>query len=90
VYADLTKHLLAGGEKEVEISALGEIIADAVNVVEMLKNQELVTVSKIETSLGEATSARNPKSAKIAIWVSAAPGFKAKYDKQMAERKAQE
>ena len=89
VYADLAKHLLAGGEDVVEISALGEIIADAVNVVEMLKNQEMVVVTKIVTSAGAATEARKPDSDQISIFVSKAPGFKAKYDKQMEERKAE-
>jgi DNA-binding protein len=88
VYADLTKHLLAGGQKEVEISALGSIISDAVAVVEMLKNQGLVVVSKIETSRGAGTNARSATTDKIAIWVQRAPGFETEYERQMAERKA--
>ena len=87
VYADLTKHLLANGQEEVEISALGSIISDAVAVVEMLKNQGLVVVSKIETSRGAGTNARSANTDKIAIWVKKAPGFQAEYDRQMKERK---
>ena len=90
VYADLTKHLLAGGQEQVEISALGSIISDAVAVVEMLKNQGLVTVAKIETSRGAGTNARSATTDKISIWVKKADGFQAEYDRQMAERKAKE
>ncbi len=86
VYADLTKHLLAGGEQEVEVSALGAVIADAVAVVEMLKNQGLVTVTKIETSRGKEESAHRKFADKIAIWVTKAPGFDEKYKQQMADR----
>lgn len=90
VYADLTKHLLANGEKEVEISALGSVIADCVAVVEMLKNQGMVTVKKIETSRGTETHARRDSTDKIAIWVVPTPAFPELYKKQMEERAAKE
>ena len=86
VFADLTKHLLAGGEKDVEVSALGAVIADAVDVVEILKNQGMVTVTKIETSRRAAPNARGHVADKISIWVVKAPGFDDKYRDQMAER----
>ena len=87
VYADLTKHLLSNGQEEVEISALGSIIADAVAVVEMLKNQKLVVVSKIETSRGAGTNARSESTDKISIWVKKSAQFETEYARQMAERK---
>ena len=87
VYADLTKHLLANGQEQVEISALGSIISDAVAVVEMLKNQGLVSVAKIETSRGAGTNARSATTDKIAIWVQKTPGFAVEYERQMKERK---
>ena len=90
VYADLTKHLLHGGEKEVEISALGSVIADCVAVVEMLKNQGMVEVVKIETSRGKDTQARRESTDKIAIWVKATKDFDTLYKKQMEERKEKE
>ena len=86
VYADLTKHLLANGQPEVEVTALGGIISDAVAVVEMLKNQGLVTVTKIETSRGEGTNARSANTDKIAIWVKKTAAFDAEYERQMSER----
>jgi DNA-binding protein len=87
VYADLTKHLLANGQETVEVSALGSIISDAVAVVEMLKNQGLVSVHKIETSRGAGTNARSESTDKISIWVKKTPGFKTEYERQMKERK---
>jgi len=90
VYADLTKHLMANGEKEVEISALGSVISDCVAVVEMLKNQGMVTVTKIETSRGKETNARRDSTDKIAIWVAPTKDFPKLYKQQMDERAAKE
>jgi len=90
VYADLTKHLLANGKEEVEVSALGSVISDAVAVVEMLKNQGLVVVSKIHTSRGAGTNARSETTDSMSIWVKKAPGFATEYARQMAERKSRE
>eukprot|EP01084_Bolivina_argentea_P101720 182322_1 len=89
VYADVSKHLLAGGEPFVEISALGVAIADAVAVAEMLKNQGMVTVSKIETSRG-IEGAKRANTDKISIHVVKAKGFDAIYQEQQAERDAKE
>ena len=91
LYADITKHLLAGGEKDVVISALGLAIADAVGVAEMLKNQEMVTVTRIHTSRGEESGARSHNADKIEITVAKSKAFDAKYAEQQKireERKA--
>ena len=87
VYADVTKHLLADGEPFVEISALGAAIADAVAVTEMLKNQGLVEVQKIETSRG-ADGAKRANTDKILLKVVKAKGFDAVYAEQQKQREA--
>ena len=91
LYADVAKHMLHNGEESVVVSALGLAISDAVAVVEMLKNQEMVVVKKIQTSRGEETTARRRAADKIEIVVTKAKGFDAKYaeqQKQREERKA--
>jgi DNA-binding protein len=85
VYADVTKHLLNDGEAFVELSALGAAIADCVAVVEMLKNQGMVTVKKIETSRG-VLNARRATTDKISITVIKAKDFETKYKEQLAQR----
>jgi len=85
VYADVTKHLLNDGEPHVELSALGAAIADCVAVVEMLKNQGMVTVRKIETSRGVLT-ARRATTDKISITVVKSKDFDVKYKEQQAQR----
>jgi len=85
VYADVTKHLLNDGEAFVELSALGAAIADCVAVVEMLKNQGMVTVKKIETSRG-VLNARRATTDKISITVVKAKDFETKYKEQLAQR----
>jgi DNA-binding protein len=85
VYADVSKHLLNDGEAFVELSALGAAIADCVAVVEMLKNQGMVTVKKIETSRGVLT-ARRATTDKISITVVKSKEFDAKYKEQQAQR----
>jgi len=86
LYADLTKHLLHGGESEVIISALGQAISDAVAVVEMLKNQGVVVVKRIHTSRGEEEHARRRTSDKIEIVVTKSKDFDVKYAEQQKLR----
>jgi len=50
LYIDITKYLLNEGESYVEISGLGNAIAQVVDIAEVLKAQGLVKVTKIETS----------------------------------------
>eukprot|EP00742_Colponemidia_sp_Colp-10_P011572 GILJ01012878.1.p1 GENE.GILJ01012878.1~~GILJ01012878.1.p1 ORF type:complete len:151 (-),score=48.63 GILJ01012878.1:278-667(-) len=88
VYADLTKHLLNDGEKEVVITALNASISDAVAVVEMLKSQKLVKVTKIQTSRGQEETARRPGSDKIEIVVTKDKDFDKIYAEQQKEREA--
>jgi DNA-binding protein len=90
VYADVAKHLLAKGSPYVELSALGAAIADAVAVAEMLRNQGMIVVKKIETSRN-VENARRKNTDKICITVAKAKEFDAKYaelQKQRDERKA--
>jgi len=86
VYCDLAKHLLAGGEPDVEISALGKAIADAVSVVEMLKNQGMVTVTKIHTCRGEEAAAKRRTTDKISITVTRSENFSRIYAEQQSKR----
>jgi len=85
VYADVAKHLLNDGEPIVELSALGAAIADAVAVAEMLKNQGMVVVKKIETSRG-IVAARRATTDKISITVAKSKDFDGKYKEQQAQR----
>ena len=89
LYVDLAKHLLHGGEKEVIVSALGQAISDAVAVVEMLKNQGMVTVTRIHTSRGEEETARRHTADKIEITVIKTATFDATYAEQQAKREEQ-
>jgi DNA-binding protein len=83
LYADLVKHLLSDGEKEVVISAMNFGISDAVSVAEMLKSQGCVKVSKVSTSRGN----ENGRAAdKIEIVVVKAPNFDKIYGDQLRER----
>jgi len=86
VYCDLAKHLLAGGEPEVEISALGKAIADAVSVVEMLKNQGMVSVVKLYTCRGEEAAGKRRTTDKISITVAKSPDFDRIYAEQQSKR----
>jgi len=85
LYADVAKHLLAGGESEVVISGLGSAVPEAVTVVEMLKNQGMVTVKSIRTSRGQDENARRSAD-KIEIAVVKAKEFDAKYAEQQKAR----
>jgi DNA-binding protein len=86
LYADLAKHLLHSGESTVVISALGQAISDAVAVVEMLKNQGVVTVKQIYTSRGEEETARRRLTDKIEITVVKSADFDATYAEQQKQR----
>ena len=87
LYADVSKHLLAGGESEVVISGLGSAVPEAVTVVEMLKNQGVVVVKSIRTSRGQDENARRSAD-KIEIVVVKAKDFDAKYAEQQKVRDA--
>ncbi len=91
LYADVTKHLLAGGEPEVTVSGLGSALPDAVTVVEMLKNQGMVIVKRINTARGAAENGARHAADKIEIVVVKSKEFDSKYAEQQKvrdERKA--
>ncbi len=88
LYADVAKHLLAGGEAEVNVSGLGSAVADAVTVVEMLKNQGMVNVKSITTSRGSVETGARSAADKIEIVVTKSKAFDAKYAEQQKEREA--
>lgn len=48
-YVDLTKYLLHEGELFVELSGMGDAIANVVEIVEILKSQGTIEVQEIET-----------------------------------------
>lgn len=87
LYVDITKHLLHDGEPEVVVSALGMAINEAVSVVEMLKDQDMVTVTRIYTSRGEVENTRRKAPTdKIEITVIKTPGFDQKYEEHQKVR----
>ncbi|CAD2219528.1 hypothetical protein AGDE_03952 [Angomonas deanei] len=85
-YVDFTKHRLHEGASEIVVSGLGSAIADAVSVVELLKNQGLVVVKKIRTSRGDVEEARSNYVDKIEITVAKTADFEAKYAEQQKAR----
>lgn len=85
-YVDFTKHRLHEGQTEVIISGLGTAIADAVSVVEMLKNQGLVDIKKIRTSRGDVEGARSNYVDKIEIIVTKSANFDKIYNEQQKAR----
>jgi hypothetical protein len=48
-YVDLTKYLLHEGEQCVELSGMGDAIANVVEIAEILKSQGTIEVKEIET-----------------------------------------
>ncbi|CBH17392.1 ALBA-Domain Protein [Trypanosoma equiperdum] len=88
LFVDITKHLLHDGEKEVYVSALGGAINEAVSVVEMLKDQQMVVVKKITTSRQVSEEPDDGPVDKIEIVVTKADGFDAKYEEQQKAREA--
>eukprot|EP00668_Euglena_longa_P000517 GGOE01000642.1.p1 GENE.GGOE01000642.1~~GGOE01000642.1.p1 ORF type:complete len:123 (-),score=6.42 GGOE01000642.1:365-733(-) len=79
-YANLTKRFLHGGELEVKLTGLGDATTTVVGACEILKRQEgLVTVTKVETSLSERGQAR------LMVIVTKGPKFD-ELDKDPAER----
>ncbi len=88
LYADVAKHLLAGGESEVNVSGLGSAVADAVTVVEMLKNQGMVNVKRITTSRSSVESGARHAADKIEIILTKSKDFDSKYAEQQKARDA--
>ncbi|KAG5509531.1 hypothetical protein JKF63_06236 [Porcisia hertigi] len=85
-YVDYAKHRLHEGYAEVMISALGTAIADAVSVVEMLKNQGVVEVKKIYTARAHFDDVRTSTTDKIEVTVVKSADFDAIYDQQQKDR----
>ncbi|CAG9570941.1 conserved hypothetical protein [Leishmania major strain Friedlin] len=85
-YVDYTKHRLHEGYPEVIVSALGTAIADAVSVVELLKNQGVVEVKKICTSRAQFDDVRSTTTDKIEVVVVKSPEFDAIYEQQQKDR----
>ncbi len=88
LYADVAKHLLAGGEPEVIVTGLGSALADAVSVAEMLKNQGMVVVKRIATSRGSVETGARYAADKIEIVVTKSKAFDTKFAEQQKEREA--
>lgn len=84
--------LLNDGEAEVVITALGQAISDAADVVQQLKDNGVVAVKRINTSRGEVESARRRVTDKIEITVVKSATFDVKYAelvRQQEEKKSE-
>eukprot|EP01059_Diplonema_ambulator_P013493 TRINITY_DN23_c0_g1_i1.p1 TRINITY_DN23_c0_g1~~TRINITY_DN23_c0_g1_i1.p1 ORF type:complete len:432 (+),score=199.31 TRINITY_DN23_c0_g1_i1:110-1405(+) len=85
-YVDLAKKLLADPERPdvLELTGLGSSISTVVSVADILREQDLATVSKLETGM----SGRTNRTAKIQCWVKKNAGFEDAYKKQLEEKAA--
>eukprot|EP01064_Diplonema_japonicum_P037451 TRINITY_DN875_c1_g1_i1.p2 TRINITY_DN875_c1_g1~~TRINITY_DN875_c1_g1_i1.p2 ORF type:complete len:431 (+),score=174.36 TRINITY_DN875_c1_g1_i1:103-1395(+) len=85
-YVDLAKKLLADAERPdvLELTGLGSSISTVVSVADILREQDLATVSKLETGM----SGRTNRTAKIQCWVKKNAGFEEAYKKQLEEKAA--
>eukprot|EP01060_Flectonema_neradi_P013434 TRINITY_DN201_c0_g1_i2.p1 TRINITY_DN201_c0_g1~~TRINITY_DN201_c0_g1_i2.p1 ORF type:complete len:432 (+),score=157.60 TRINITY_DN201_c0_g1_i2:55-1350(+) len=83
-YVDLAKKLLSDADKpnELELTGLGSSITTVVSVADILREQGLATVSKLETGM----SGRTNHTAKIQCWVKKTDGFDEIYKKQLEEK----
>ncbi|KAL7695668.1 hypothetical protein N2W54_004004 [Lotmaria passim] len=87
-YVDYAKHRLHEGYPEVTISALGTAIADAVSVVELLRNQGVVKVKKIRTARSQFDDVRSTTTDKIEITLVKSADFDTIYEQQQKDREA--
>jgi DNA-binding protein len=87
-YVDYAKHRLYEGYPEVTISALGTAIADAVSVVELLKNQGVVKVKKIRTARAQFDDVRSTTTDKIEVTLVKSADFDKIYEQQQKDREA--
>jgi DNA-binding protein len=83
-YVDITKYLLNEGEAHVDISGLGSAISEVVDIVEVLKSQNLIKVTQIET--GRTEESRN--TARIQIRVEKSATFERVFAEQQAAKQA--
>eukprot|EP01012_Entosiphon_sulcatum_P002237 TRINITY_DN10447_c0_g1_i2.p1 TRINITY_DN10447_c0_g1~~TRINITY_DN10447_c0_g1_i2.p1 ORF type:complete len:136 (+),score=32.67 TRINITY_DN10447_c0_g1_i2:109-516(+) len=91
LYVNIAKRLLAEGEKEVELSGLGLAINAVVSCAEILKNQKLVNVNRIETSMSEVQGSKNATVPRLQVFVSKSAQFDEIYASQQAvQQKAAE
>eukprot|EP01061_Rhynchopus_euleeides_P035614 TRINITY_DN5_c0_g2_i1.p1 TRINITY_DN5_c0_g2~~TRINITY_DN5_c0_g2_i1.p1 ORF type:complete len:436 (+),score=247.33 TRINITY_DN5_c0_g2_i1:83-1390(+) len=83
-YVDLAKKLLADDDKpdKLELTGLGSSITTVVSVADILREQGLAEVCKLETGI----SGRSNRTAKIQCWVEKSEGFKEAYEKQLEEK----
>ena len=83
-YVDLAKKLLSDADKpdELELTGLGSSITSVVSVADILREQGLAAVSKLETGM----SGRTNHTAKIQCWVKKTEGFDEIYKKQLEEK----
>eukprot|EP01010_Urceolus_cornutus_P001239 NODE_1764_length_764_cov_470.749650_g1371_i0.p1 GENE.NODE_1764_length_764_cov_470.749650_g1371_i0~~NODE_1764_length_764_cov_470.749650_g1371_i0.p1 ORF type:complete len:147 (+),score=33.08 NODE_1764_length_764_cov_470.749650_g1371_i0:102-542(+) len=88
LYINICKRLLHEGEAEVELSGLGMAINSVVSCAEILKNQKLVAVTKISTSLSEVQEWRQANVPKLQVFVKKSPQFDEIYAQQLAAKEA--
>eukprot|EP01079_Euglenida_sp_SAG-EU17-18_P002697 gene2697-544_t len=71
---------------DVEISGLGQAVANVVTCVELLKTQNMVTVEKIETSTTTGDDdTKHGGTPKLQIWVVKSPDFDSLYKVELAQ-----
>ena len=90
LYCSVVKYLLNDKEPFVQITGLGQAIPLVVDVAEILKNQGLVEVTKVETTRG-VPEARRQAADQMSVYVKRAAGFDkvfAELEKEKEERKA--
>eukprot|EP00993_Chasmostoma_nieuportense_P005895 NODE_6511_length_528_cov_226.862843_g6346_i0.p1 GENE.NODE_6511_length_528_cov_226.862843_g6346_i0~~NODE_6511_length_528_cov_226.862843_g6346_i0.p1 ORF type:complete len:135 (-),score=34.19 NODE_6511_length_528_cov_226.862843_g6346_i0:56-460(-) len=88
LYINVCKRLLHEGEAEVELSGLGMAINAVVSCAEIMKNQKLVDIVKIQTSLTEIEEWRQANVPKLQVFVKKGAQFDAIYAEQLAAKEA--
>lgn len=86
-YVNLAKKMLRNNEPDVELSGLGNAIQTVVTCVEILKNADLVTVTKIESSSVQIGQNKRLKP-KIQVFVVKSKNFDKIMDQQEKEQAA--
>lgn len=88
LYVDIVKYLLNEGETHVDISGLAASITPVVEIVEILKAQGLVKVTKLETS--RQAEGRGRPVDRLLVRVVKAAGFQKVFDEQQEARRVRD
>jgi hypothetical protein len=88
LYVDIVKYLLNEGETHVDVSGLAASITPVVEIIEILKSQGLVKVTKLETS--RAVEGRGRPVDRLMVRVVKNAGFQKIFDEQQAAKAARD